>query len=141
MDSSTAGGGFRGWNLAYSIVLFIAALSASSASGGGENELLSKHDWSVLQAVEYRHRDSPSDEHLQLVEQWEKHLAGVLSRRGDQRIWIMLDPDHRPFVKQLPKGDYEINLTELEKIAAFSKIHPEVGSALKQSVRVGHDKK
>src|SRR5262249_30666747 len=118
-----------------SIVLFIAALSASSASGGGENELLSKHDWSVLQAVEYRHRESPSDEHLQLVEQWEKHLAGVLSRRGDQRIWILLDPDHSPFYKQLLKGDYEITPVEFKRIVSFSVTHPEVQAALKQSLR------
>jgi hypothetical protein len=125
----------RAQNSVYWIVFLVAVWGASSAMGGGENELLSKHDWSVLQSVEYRYRESPSGEHLLLVEQWGKHFAGVLSTQGSQRIWILLDPDHRPFVKQLPKGDYHINSTEFERISAFSKLHPEVQSALKQSAR------
>jgi len=121
--------------LIISWVLLVAAWGPSSAMGEGRNELLSKHDWSVLQAVEYRHRESLSVEHVLLVEQWGKHLAGVLSKRGNQRIWILLDPDHRPFFKQLPPGEYELSPQEYERIAAFFAIHPEVQSALKQSLR------
>lgn len=118
-------------------IFLLVVIGAISPVMGSENELLSKHDWSVLQSVEYRYRESPSGEHLLLVEQWGKHFAGVLSVQGSQRLWILLDPDHKPFLKQLPKGDYHIDSTEFERIIAFVKTHPEVQSALKQSVQAG----
>ena len=108
---------------------------------GDENELISKEEVSILQSVEYRYRQSPSGDHLLLIEEWGKHFAGLLSTQGSQRLWILLDPDHKPFVKQLPKGDYHINSTEFEKIAAFAKIHPEVQSALKKSVQASPNTK
>jgi hypothetical protein len=108
---------------------------------GGENELLSKEEWSILQSVEYRYRDSPSGDHLLLIERSGKHLAGVLSTQGNQRLWILLDPDQKPFVKQLPKGNYQINSTEFERITAFGKLHPDVRSALKKSVQLTTNEK
>jgi len=128
------------WSSVCSSVLLLV-IGAVSPVMGGENELLSKHDWSVLQSVEYRYRESPSGEHLLLVEQWGKHFAGVLSVQGSQRIWILLDPDHRPFVKLLPKGDYHISSTEFDRITAFGKMHPKVQSALRKSVRASPNEK
>lgn len=122
------------WNTVWSIAIVVVVGVASPAMGG-ENELISKEEWSILQSVEYRYRDSSFDDHLLLIVQSGKHLAGVLSAKEGQRLWILLDPDHRPFVKQLPKGEYHISPTEFERITAFSKIHPVVQSALKQSVQ------
>jgi len=126
--------GMSPWNSVCSIVLLVV-IGAVSPVIGDENELFSKQEVSILQSVEYRYRQSPSGDHLLLIEQWGKHFAGVLSAQGSQRIWILLDPDHKPFVKQLPKGDYHINSTEFERITAFGKIHPDVQSALKKSVQ------
>jgi len=126
--------GMSPWNSICGIV-FLVVIGAVSPVMGSENELISKGEWSILQSVEYRYRDSPSSNHLLLIEQSGKHLAGVLSTQGNQRLWILLDPDHKPFVKQLPQGDYHINSTEFERITAFGKIHSDVQSALKKSVQ------
>ena len=125
-------------------VCCIALLVVSGASSpviGGENELFSKEEWSILQSVEYQYRDSSSGDHLMLIEQCGKHLAGVLSTQWSQRLWILLDPDHKPFVKQLPRGDYHIDSTEFQRIFAFWKIHPEVQSALKKSAQASPNTK
>lgn len=132
--------GLSPWISLCSIVFFFV-IGAVSLVMGGENELLSKEEWSILQSVEYRYRDSPSGHHLLLIERSGKHLAGVLSTQGSQRLWILLDPDQKPFVKQLPKGDYDINSTEFERITAFGKIHPEVQSALKKSLQAATNEK
>jgi hypothetical protein len=122
-------------------IVLLAVSGAFSPVIGGENELFSKGEWSILQSVEYQYRDSSSGDHLLLIEQSGKHLAGVLSTQGGQRLWILLDPDHKPFVKQLPKGDYHINSTEFQRIIAFGEIHPEVQSALKKSVQASPNTK
>ena len=132
--------GVSPWYSGCSVVL-LAIIGAAFPVMGDENELFSKQEVSILQSVEYRYRESPSRDHMLLTEQWGKHFAGVLSTQGSQRLWILLDPDHKPFVKQLPKGDYQINSTEFEKIAVFAKIHPEVQSALKKSVQASPNTK
>ncbi|TKB74768.1 MAG: hypothetical protein E8D46_04225 [Nitrospira sp.] len=126
--------GMLPWNLVCGIVIFVV-IGLVPPVMGSENELLSKEEWSILQSLEYRYRDSPSSDHLLLIEHSGKHLAGILSTHGSQRLWMLLDPDHKPFVKQLPKGDYHINSMEFERISAFAKVHPEVQSALKKSAR------
>ena len=83
------------WNSVCGIVL-LAIIGAASSVMGDENELISKEEVSILQSVEYRYRQSPSGDHLLLIEQWGKHFAGVLSTQGSQRLWILLDPDHKP---------------------------------------------
>lgn len=118
-----------------SMFLLVPIAAASPAMGNGENELLSKHDWSVLQSVEYRYREVATDEHVLIVEQWGKHLVGVLSTQGDQRLWILLDPNNKPFVKQLPNGEYRISALEYKRILAFGNIHPEVRTALSNAVQ------
>lgn len=123
------------------IIVLLVVNGAVSPVMGSENELLSKEETSILQSVEYRYRNSPSGDHLLLIEQWGKHFAGVLSTQGTQRLWILLDPDHKPFVKQLPMGAYHITLTEFERIISFGKTHPEVQSALKQSIHTGPNEK
>lgn len=112
----------------------ISIIGISSPAIGGENELISKEEWSILQSVEYRYRKSVSEDHLVLVEQSGKHLAGILSADGGQRLWVLLDPVHKPFLKQLPQGDYRISSGEFLKITAFGKVHPEVQSVIKKAI-------
>ncbi|HMC28845.1 MAG TPA: hypothetical protein VKM56_13735 [Verrucomicrobiae bacterium] len=103
--------------------MFLLALS------GCGDELASKTEWSVVQAVEAQHRERPSDSvTVQRIEDYA--IAGIPVKDGRKTVWILLNARNPPFYKQLPKGNYSLSKEELRKILASARVTSTVENCL-----------
>jgi hypothetical protein len=68
---------------------------------GCSDEASSKHEWSILQVLEYKFRGQ-SDEKI-LVERVDAYCAvGFLSKDGTGRVWVLMNAMDEPLFKALP---------------------------------------
>jgi hypothetical protein len=65
-----------------------------------------KSEWSVLQEIEFRERNSVLSEPV-IRTVGEHEVLGVRSDSG-QNVWILLKPKSPPFYKQIPEDTYEL---------------------------------
>jgi hypothetical protein len=79
----------------------------------GRESLGDKTEWSILQVLEDRHRNSPILA-LEFSETEGHHILCVPS--VGKRVWIMLDPRNPPFYKQLPHDSYSLSREQYDKI-------------------------
>lgn len=96
-------------------------------------ELASKVEWSVVQAVEWQHRDKPSDG-IDIVKMNEYSLAGIPVQDGRKKIWIMLNPQNPPYYKQLPRGNYRLSGEDLKRILESKVVVSTVENCLESHV-------
>ena len=97
-------------------------------------ELASKVEWSIVQAVEFRHRDKPGDK-IEVVKMDDYSLAGIPVPDARKEIWIMLNPLKPPYYKQLPQGSYVLSEDELKNILASGDVTSTVASCLESHVQ------
>jgi hypothetical protein len=105
----------------------------------GTNELNNKSEWSALQYIEQKNRDLGSDSRL-MFEQSDAispyRMVGVRNDATKQWIWILLNPRHPPFYKQLPaEGVATITPSEFERIVKEGAAHPVVQEKLKKMMK------
>jgi hypothetical protein len=95
-----------------------------------------KSEWSVLQAIELRERDSAlSEPVIRTVGEHEVHeVLGVRSDTG-QNIWILLKPKAPPFYKQMPEGTYELPATLVDGMEREHRLSYTVAHVLRSHVR------
>lgn len=96
-------------------------------------ELASKVEWSIIQAVESQHRDKPGDK-IEIVKMDDYSLVGIPARDTRKEIWIMLNSRNSPFYKQLPQGSYALSKEDLEEILASGVVTSTVKSCLESHV-------
>src|SRR6266849_5002170 len=80
-------------------------------------ELASKSEWSIVQAFSSQNRDKLGDK-IEIVKIDEYSLVGIPVLDARKEIWIMLNPRHPPYYKQLPKGGYTLPSEDLKKVLA-----------------------
>lgn len=96
--------------------LFVSLVAAALCSGC--NEEGSKHEWSILQAAEFRHRDEPLTEQMK-VEFYEDYCAvGFVPKGARERVWVLMNPKYRPTVKKLPNLPLVLTAKEFESLPA-----------------------
>jgi len=96
-------------------------------------ELASKQEWSIVQAVASQDGDKAADK-IELVKIDEYSLVGIPVHNARKEIWIMLNPRNPPYYKQLPKGSYTISNEELKKILASRVVSSTVENCLESHV-------
>ena len=96
-------------------------------------ELASKVEWSIVQAVEFRHQDKPGDK-IEVVKMDGYSLAGIPVPDARKEIWIMLNPLNPPYYKQLPKGSYVLTEEDLKKILTSGVVTSTVENCLESHV-------
>jgi hypothetical protein len=90
------------------------------------SEYRAKVEWSGLQGIEMASRSTSQDEHL-LIESHEGHpYAGVLSSDGQTRVWILLDSEYPPLLKEMPQRTYYLSAGELKALATAPGVRAEV---------------
>jgi len=98
-----------------------------------------KTEWSVLQTLEVSNRGKVFDEKFRIEKLnvgGKIYLAvGVMPRIGNDATWILLNPESKSGVKQLPKVDYELSLDEFNLISLNKEINPVVLEELKKHVK------
>nr|WP_321349265.1 hypothetical protein [uncultured Methanoregula sp.] len=96
-------------------------------------ELVSKVEWSVVQAVQYQHRDETSDR-VRIVKMDGYSLVGIPVHDARKEIWIMLNTRNSPYYKQLPKGNYTLSANDLKTILASGVVVSTVANCLESHV-------
>jgi hypothetical protein len=96
---------------------------------GCDQELASKQEWSVVQAVEAEHRGS-STEGIQFVTKEGFSLVGLPASSGGGKVWVLLNPTHAPYYKQLPPGNYKLTKEDNKKILQRGGVSSTVTSCL-----------
>ena len=119
--------------LVLAVFLFFCGLQAYRALFSNE-ELASKEEWSIVQAVESQHSDKPGDK-IEVVNMDGYSLVGIPVHDARKEIWIMLNPRNPPYYKQLPKGSYAISGEDFKKIVASGVVVLTVVNCLESHVQ------
>jgi hypothetical protein len=96
-------------------------------------ELASKSEWSVVQAVESQHRDKPGNK-IEVVKMDRHSLVGIPVNDTRKEIWIMLNPQNPPYYKQIPQGAYTLSRDDLKNVLASNGVNSTVANCLKSHV-------
>jgi hypothetical protein len=118
---------------------FVAAIVAvfyvrGSCAVDGRESFGDKSEWSILQSLEATHRDTRIAD-LEFTERDHYHMACTPDAAEGKRVWIMLDPRHPPFYKQMPYATYSLSRDQYEKIIATRHVTSTVEEALESHVR------
>jgi len=116
LDEGARGNRSRNAFALFAMVAFAAAcVSVVAWRIWTSDELRSKHEWSVLQNLEVRHRSSR--ENL-IIQTPERHCAiGVLSENRERRAWILLGGESIPVIKELdPPTAFSLSFVEHSRI-------------------------
>jgi hypothetical protein len=105
-----------------------------SCTADGRESPGDKHEWSILETLEARHKDSAISD-LEFSERDGYHILCVPGVGSGKRVWIMLDPRNPPFYKQLPHGDYSLSREQYERITVARNATSTVEESLSSHVR------
>ena len=93
-----------------------------------------KHEWSILQSLEARHKEHAASR-LEFLQEEEYHILSLQPSTGAARIWIMLNPQSPPFYKQMPSDNYSLSEDEYDRIVATRYATSTVEEVLRSHVR------
>ncbi len=121
------------------LLLFLAWIGAGFLEGffSDGNELVSKQEWSVVQAAAASHRDTRLVEprvirDARTQDGEARTLLGVPAKDGSGNVWMLLNPKTASEPKTLPEKDFELTP------AQFAGIEKEVGSKEVKKFLKGH---
>jgi hypothetical protein len=111
----------------------IAGLLYWSCNGDGRESFGDKHEWSILQTLEARGRDT----HVSTLEfsEYERYHIVSLPAATGERIWIMLNPHSPPYYKQMPPADYTLTQEQLWQILQRDRAISTVEECLRSHVQ------
>lgn len=78
-------------------------------------ELESKLEWSTLQSVEQQRREKAGRD-LEFVTMGKDVVVGIPVEDDREKVWVLLNPRHPPYYKQVPKGNYSLSVSNLNRI-------------------------
>lgn len=85
-------------------------------------ELANKQEWSILEFLEYKYRDSPSEPDAILIKNYSNtgyDAAGIFDAKKTKRIWVLTNSKISPKIKLLPQIT-EITLSEKQVASILS---------------------
>jgi hypothetical protein len=109
--------------------LLLAALAACDAKGPESPK--AKHEFSVLQALEFEGRGTPLQEPI-VREVQSLSVLGVAGQ-GGQNVWVLLRAESEPYYKQMPPGvSYVVPSTLVERLEREGRVSAEVDHWLRK---------
>lgn len=100
-------------------------LMCAGCSAGGE-----RHEWSLLQVVEYEQRDAVSTGRITVSMREGYCIVGLLAADGQSRVWVLMNPRYPPFLKQVPDVEVSMTPSDVAFLPVTCRPHPEVHRAL-----------
>ena len=97
------------------------------------DEVGSKREWSILEAVEFRSRDKTHEARLTFVSLDGYHVVGIKSTSGEL-CWVLLNPRFSPMIKEVPKLEYRLARDEYQRIISEGEVAVEVRSHLRRRI-------
>jgi hypothetical protein len=109
----------------------IALIAILLASCSGPESAGNKSEWSVLQGIEYDHRNGQlSSPMVPVISGY--RVVGLPKSNGPGVVWVILNPKNKPLYKQLPQDSYHLSASQL---AALNVTEPTVLAELRAHVR------
>jgi hypothetical protein len=100
---------------------------------GCGDELASKKEWSIVQALEAQHRGATA-ESIRVEKIGQYAVVGIPVKDARERVWVMLNARNPPYYKQLPPGSYSLSREDLKKILATAVVTSTVENCLESHV-------
>ena len=101
--------------------------------GDGRESSGDKKEWSILQQLEYENRKTNSLK-FQIKNINEYSIAVIPKSSGHHAVFIMLNPKHPPFYKQLPNVSFKLTIDQYNEIINSLPTISTVEEALKSHV-------
>ena len=109
-------------NLLVGLVLAVLLTLVLLQYLGNNHEIQSKGEWSVLQELEYNHRGEQNLPRVIVKQLHEYSAIGIVSKNNQVRVWVLLNPEFDPLIKELPKEDFYLYPDELESILSEAEV-------------------
>lgn len=110
--------------LCWAFLMSCVLLPACTDSGG-------KHEWSLLQVYEYQNRGAGSAENPIIKFHDDYCVAGfVSSRDGSQRVWVLMNPRFKPYLKKLPDQPVAISKAQYDSLPKKCRSDKRIESSL-----------
>lgn len=101
--------------------------------GDGRESSGDKKEWSILQQLEYETRKTNNLE-FQIKNVNEYSIAVIPKSSGQNAVFIMLNPKHPPFYKQIPNVSFRLTIDQYNEIKERSLVTSTVEEALRSHV-------
>src|SRR5271165_5640250 len=116
------------------LFVVIVLTSCGGNPGDGRESPGDKREWSILQTLELETRKEHADQiQFRAVDNYE--LMPVPREADSRLIWVMLNPSHPPFYKQMPEGNFWLDPEQLRTLLARQAITSTVQEALRSHVK------
>jgi len=86
------------------------------------DDIQSKREWSILQELEYKYRDNSLTQRCIIENIQEYYAVGTMSDDSKSRVWLLLNPKYKPYIKFLPKKKYRFFPTDIELILRMAPV-------------------
>lgn len=116
-----------------STLICCTAMVGSFAGCENVENAKSKEEYSILQVVEYEHRDMPIST-VEIVERSGYSLAGFQAENKNKNVWVLLNPRYPPYFKQVPDSTFNVSRQALEIIRRTPDVSKDVLAALEARV-------
>ena len=119
------------------VALCIAVIAAIlSTVLKNSDEIQSKREWSILQVLRHRYQEEQLNTRIIIEQLDEFYAAGILSDDDNSsRVWILLNPNHLPLIKELPSQNYHIRENELEHILSEAEVSDAIETHLSLKIQ------
>jgi hypothetical protein len=113
------------------ITLLFAVTMAALLGCEAVEDTMSKGEYSVLQVVEYEHRQTPVSG-VQVIEKNGYLVAGFRPDGANENVWVLLNARHEPYYKQMPDTPFKVSKETLDTIRRTPGVSKEVLAALEE---------
>ena len=117
------------------IIVFTVFVTAcgSGNPGDGRESGTDKHEWSILQNLEYQNREVTGLE-FSFIEKNDYAIVQIPHNSKKGACYIMLNPKSAPFYKQMPTKQYNLSKEQYNSIQAHPKTITTVARAVESHV-------
>jgi hypothetical protein len=113
--------------------IFIASCQNGNPGDGRETGA-DKHEWSILQNLEYSFRDKNNIK-FSIIKKYDYSIV-MLPNSGDNgAIFIMLNPKSAPFYKQMPNQQFSLTESQFNVIIRDKSVISTVEEALRSHLK------
>jgi hypothetical protein len=118
----------------YFLYFCLTFFAGCQNQGDGRESPTDKHEWSILQGLEYSNRNNKNIE-FKIVEESDYSIAVIPNENGIGAIFIMLNPKSAPFYKQMPNKLFVLSKDQLNEIRKNEKIISTVEEVLRSHLK------
>lgn len=79
-------------------------------------DIKTKSEWMIVEDVEFKYRQESLEDHPFILTVGKYKVACILQDGTNQKIWILLNPNYKPYVKIMPPRNYSVKREVFNKL-------------------------